>query len=62
VDGDGEDAVGDGRGDEFADGEFFGVEDAKRQSRRKVDSGSASSEGNAEKARCRTHFINLDLA
>jgi hypothetical protein len=29
VDGDSEDAVGDGRRDEFADGEFFGVEDAK---------------------------------
>lgn len=29
VDGDGEDSVGDWRRDEFADGEFFGVEDAK---------------------------------
>jgi hypothetical protein len=35
VDGDGEDAVGDGRGDEFADGEFFSVEDAKGE--RKVN-------------------------
>jgi hypothetical protein len=29
VDGDGEDTVRDGRRDELADGEFFGVEDAK---------------------------------
>lgn len=29
MDGDGEDSVGDWRRDEFADGEFFGVEDAK---------------------------------
>lgn len=29
MDGDGEDSVGDGRRDEFADGEFFGVENAK---------------------------------
>lgn len=33
MDGDGKDAVGDGRGDQFADGEFFGVEDAKGDER-----------------------------
>lgn len=65
MDGDGEDAVGDGRRDELADGEFFGVEDAMRQSRRRVRSESALSDrygGKDDEARCGTHFINLDLA
>jgi hypothetical protein len=65
VDGDGEDTVGDGRRDEFADGEFFGVKDAKRESRSRARRGSALSDGHGgkdEEARCGTHFINLDLA